>query len=565
MSVYEGFKLILNCDFVAVADRKFCQIFYGKESLLDEEVAAYSFYCDEGFEKALQLARHFSRKPYFEKMWSAKNFEDQPGGYICMKRLEGPTFLSILKDQDRQQQLIMCAGLATAISELHQYGVAHGALEEDSVLFDPHYQAPVILETITVSFKDQLESENLAPEQLESEAMLTATDVYWLGNLYLRKIKRPSPALKKLIASCTHADPEQRPSIDIVLRLLRGIADAEWQQTANPIIRPKRLLQVAGLALLIMAGVIGFNFWESKSALMSEQAEVYRHVEASIAHANTLPDFDDKVRYLRHEIPTANSIQRSILLEDLKSRFAKRQVPVINDFNRNLQAVFALEVPMILTNQGTLGLGSTVESHDAQGYISEIQRRKIVLQNNSGSLDYRIEYPYLLSTRSRNTTSSIFIPGGKENMRQVLESIAYFYGYELIDEGGQDGVISGYFHHGSLEEFLHDAATPLGLEINEKVITIKNLDELRIFAPVEEVGFDQFENFRELMVYLISSSTDYKILFEDLGPLETKDISKMYTVKMPWKELVTRLGAKYRLENRGGTKYLLISQGESTP
>lgn len=561
MSVYEGFKLILNCDFVAVADRKFCQIFYGKERMLQEEIAAYSFYDDESFASALDLARHFSRRPYFEKMWSAKKFEDQPGGYICMKRLEGPAFLKVLQDQDRKEQVALCLLMAKAIAELHHHNVAHGALDSENVLFDHHYRIPIILETITVSFKDQLDSENLAPEQRESEALEIATDIFWFGNVYLRQIKRPSRSLQKMIARCTHPNATKRPDIDTLLVELERMAQSELKQGQRHFFRPKTLLKAVGVAALLGSGIIGYRSWQSNLSYKHQQADAYQFLNSALTHVDQLPSIHEKVRYLRSNIPLATSeVQKSILLNNIREHLVETEYPVIDNLNEIVQAVFSLPNPMMVTQQGTLGMGSIVEAQNEQGFLYDFQKRRIFLQTAQGSTYLNFDHPYLLSTKARDL-SNIFIPGGKENMRALLATIAQFYGFTLIDEGGRDGIISGYFSSDNIEAFLQQCTGPLGITFENGVITIKEVNDLRIYAPIRELPLGQYPNFESLMTFL-AKPTGYSLILEDLGSLQTLDIGDMYVHNLPWKQLLTELGANYRLESRNGSTALVISQGD---
>jgi len=563
MSVYEGFKLILNCDFVAVADRKFCQVFYGKEKLLEEEIAAYSFYDDESFDQALTLARHFSRRPYFEKMWSAKKFGDQPGGYICMKRLEGPAFAEVLLQEDRTSQLRLCIRLAEAIAELHREGVAHGALDEESVLFDPHSRLPIVLETITVFFKDQLEKENLAPEQIEGEALLIPTDIFWFANLYLKKIKRPSRALRKLILRCTDADIERRPTIETVLHELRQMDSVELPQRLHAMWTPGNFVRMAGMLVFLGAAALAFLDWQSNLAARDQQATAYQYINQTLARADQMPLIEDKVRVLRQEIPEANTVQRSILINNIREHLIGMDFPVIDNLDNSVHAVFSLPNPMMLTQEGALGLGSILEAHNEQGFVFDLQKRRLFLQTAQGSTYLEISHPYLLSTTARDS-SNIFIPGGHENMRQILGAIAKFYGYQIIDQGGRDGVISGYFSAKNIDSFLAQCADPLGISFDKGVITILPSEDLRIFAPIRQLPLIQFDNFTELMQFL-ASPTGYTLKFEELGTLENLDISKMHVLDLNWKNLLKELGAVYRLENRGGETTLIISQGEISP
>lgn len=563
MSVYEGFKLILNCDFVAVADRKFCQVFYGKEKLLEEEIAAYSFYDDESFDHALRLARHFSRRPYFEKMWSAKKFGDQPGGYICMKRLEGPAFAEVLLEEDRHSQLRLCVRLAEAIAELHREGVAHGALDEESVLFDPHSRLPIVLETITVFFKDQLEKENLAPEQVEGEALLIPTDIFWFANLYLKKIKRPSRALRKLILRCTHADLEKRPTIETVLSELRHMDAAEWPRRFQSLWKPGNLARLAGMLVFLGAGVVALLDWHAQVAARDRQATAYQFIDETLARADQLPTIDDKIRVLRQEIPHANTVQRSILINNIREQLAGRDFPVIDNLDNSIQAAFYFANPMLFTKEGTLGLGSILEAHNEQGTLFDMQRRRLFLQTAQGSTLFEITHPYLLSTTGRDT-SNIFIPGGQENMRTIFSAIAEFYGLEIVDQGGRDGIISGYFSAKNIEDFLSQCTGPLNISFQNGVITILPTEDLRIFAPILQLPLEQYDSFKELMQFL-ASPTGYQLEFANLGALEHLDISKMRVLEINWKDLLKELGAVYRLENRGGETTLIISQGEISP
>ena len=601
MAVFEGFQLTLNCDFVAVADRKYCQVFYGREKLLGEEVAAYSFFDDAAFDQALALATALSGKPYFEKLWSAKRFEDRPGGYVCLKRQQGLSLITQLRKESRQKQFRLCMKLVKAIKAIHQQGRAHGALDEDNVLFDERQKSPYILEVLSGFHTDQLEPHLCAPEQIQGNQIDLATDVYWLGNLFFREIKRPSYGLRQLIKRCTHQDSAQRPSLEDVGNTLNQLLTSDWEETVKRWLRPQWSLKIAGGVILLAAGaILAFDQGFFQSAPAPTPVSFETQLEQGFEEISRIPastvDFTGMIDRAENDYQRQAVVQGIVQKALSNRKFAEpgrrslRQmysqtsdlrtregliasVSDINfsqmdrglrveghagDLDQEFVGLMLFDWPVLLVSDQVWELGDWVTANGYRGYIASMSLTHIDIK------DGRNIYSIPISTQAQMTSldwtgHNIYIRGKRENMRMVINAFKH-WGYDVLIEGlgGSPGFISGYFNFPTPEAFLDELKSNLKLTVSGTTIWIEDAVELRTYIP--------------LVHYVISNESCEGIirqLFQFTGMNVSMGINDgpcpkvVYCVDTELKSVIKKLGYKCSPPNSDAEKIgITISRKE---
>lgn len=530
MAVFEGFQLTLNCDFVAVADRKRCQVFYGQERLLGEEVAAYSFFDDASFDKALETATVLSGKLSFEKLWSAKRFDDRPGGYVCLKRFSGDSLLLTLKKVSRRKQYKLCLQLIEAVGHAHKLGFAHGALDEDNVLYNKKADRAYILEVLSGFDADQLEPHLHAPEQAMGKPASYATDIYWIANLYLKAIKRPSPGLKRLIKKCLRKDLAKRPTLEEVAVTLQELYRSDWQLAIKRMFQPKAFVRFAGVALTLAAGtILAFDAgWiklptnqqtlqqtmEAKLKASTDDPlsmnvfkqeleaaeDIYTHsgvLHEMLAYTQKHPEASNNAKKIlrkRYENDTRSRIRESLVTtmsevslirqnNDLQTSFFS------NNFSSDVEGVFLFDWPVIVVKKDVWQLGDWVNVEGVDGYIAQISLTEIAIKNGSGTRNVKLEIPPMLSNldwKDRN----IFLKGGHSNLALVLKAMSV-YGFDVISSQPPTGIISGFFSFESPNEFIDTSQNFLKLARKGTTIWVEDSPGLRTFIPVENKVFEE--------------------------------------------------------------------------
>jgi len=581
MAVFEGFQLTLNCDFVAVADRKYCQVFYGRERLLGEEVAAYSFFDDSAFDQALATATALSGKPYFEKLWSAKRFDDRPGGYVCLKRQQGASLVTQLRKVKRKQQFLLCMKLIKAVQAIHAQGRAHGALDEDNVLFDERLNTPNILEVLSGFHVDQLEPHLCAPEQIQKQQVGFATDVYWLGNLFLREIRRPSFGLRQLIKRCTATDPGQRPKLEDLAKNLSNLLANDWEEAAKNWLRPQWSLKLAGGAILLAAGAIlafdqgiftsspppvnfetqlGHRFDElsnkpSKEKGLSEimASASTEHQWRSVIHQVVQKAMSDKTlvqpakQILRTEYTKTADIQnRERLIAGISDiNFSQldrglREEGYVNDLDEQIVGVMLFDWPLLLVKDEVWELGDWVTANGFQGYLSSISLTHIDIKDGRENHTIDISTPPQM-TNLDWADKNIYIRGKQANMRTVIHAFKYL-GFDILEEGqgGSPGVISGYFSFPTPKAFLDEIKSHLRLTVSGATVWIEDSQDLRTYIPLFHyyINEDSCDGvISNLMQY---TGFNYSLASNCDGP------STVYFVNTELKAVLEMLGYKWR-------------------
>jgi len=527
MAIFEGFQLTLNCDFVAIADRKNCQVFYGQERLLGEDVAAYSFSDDHSFDRALKTATSLSGRSFFEKLWSAKRFEDRPGGYICLKRLTGISLLEKMSTVPRKKQFQLCVQLVEAISFIHKQGTPHGALDQDNVLYCEQIDGPYVLEVLSGFEADQLEPHLSAPEQLAGLHPNYATDVYWLANLYLKAIKRPSSGLKRLIKKCLEGKYEKRPTLDSLQLQLRHLYQNDFQIAVGRWLQPQRAVKVVGVVLLASAsGILALDRnWIRQE--LPQPLSYEAMLEKSIDQA---PDDDLKIENLKKSLKSiGNDIERYVLLQKIlqlanssphltpamekalrwtyenETRSKPREIilgvlsevkhigkkhfeiaPIeILDIESEFLGIMLFSWPVILFNNEVLELGDRVNLMGFEGYVSRIQMNKFSIKNGSDVTTFELPVPDEKSL-VYSLERTIYFKEGKINLIQFANSFKHF-GYDIIQvgKGGTPGIISGFFEFENPDEFINAVSEDLRLTLYNKTIWIEDVSDLRTCIYIE--------------------------------------------------------------------------------
>ena len=583
MTVFEGFQLILNCDFIAVADRKYCQVFYGRERLLGEDVAAYSFLDDGSFEKALKTATVLSGIPAFEKLWSAKQFEDRPGGYICLKRKRGDSLLYHLRQAKRTQQFKYCMKLVEGLLKIHEQGRPHGGLDEDNVIFDERLSGPCILEVLSGFYPNQLDPSLCAPEQIHETSASFATDVYWVGNLYLSTIRRPSHKLRQLIRRCRAENPENRPRMADVAKTLREVYNQDLEITLRRwFIRPQWSMKLAGIGLLASAAVIysfDYGLFQPADKAPSFETVFKEELNQAALQPSKIPDISEILNKADSEQKVKIAIDALVneaahnrllaepIKEILKGRYTidpviknreqlvsglseinlslqalgDQETGVVDTFEENFVGVMIFDWPILITTDGVWELGDWVIFDGMEGFISRIALNHVVMKN--GREVHRIEIDTApMLTKLNWQEKNIYIPGQKPNMHSVVNAFKKL-DYDIIEigAGGAPGYISGYFSFPNPEEFLSVLQDNLSISISGKTIWIEDVQKFRTYIPLELYFLDEpscVDVFRNLLQF---SGIDFSVDPACEIPLS------FYTYKAELKEVIQLMGYQWHL------------------
>lgn len=589
MTVFEGFQLTLNCDFVAVADRKYCQVFYGRERLLDEDVATYSFADDVSFQKALKTATVLSNTPTFEKLWSAKQFDDRPGGYICLKRKRGDSFLYHLHQAHRTQQFKYCIKLVKALLKIHEQGRPHGGLDEDNVIFDERLKSPYLLEVLSGFYADQLDPQLCAPEQKDTTPATFATDVFWLGNLYLSAIKRPSHKLRQLVKRCRAADPAKRPQLKEVAATLQDAYTQDLEISMRRwLLRPQRSIQLAGLGLLASAAfILGFDLVEFNQPAPepSFQETLQRNLErttpemATLGHIRSLLDkaeTEDQVKFAIDSLVDKASATKTFaepVKKILKDRFIDEPISqnreelisgiseitfshdsltstdnwTTDDFDASFIGVMIFDWPLLITQNGVYELGDWILFDGVKGYISRISMNQVLVKNGPEIQKIDIATPRQL-TKIDWQGQNVYIRGQRSNMHHVIRAFEK-WGFDIIEMGkGQTpGYISGYFTFRTPQEFLKAVEPHLDLTFDGKTIWVQDIQRLRTYIPIENYSLDESSCADVFSNLLQFTGIDFRVDPSCDSPLY------FHATKMELKEVIKSLGYTWSLDTQPGT------------
>jgi serine/threonine protein kinase len=286
--VYRGHDLALNCDVAVKFLKKTSQLYISSDKFLQE---------------ARNMAK--VRHPHVLAIHGAI-IDKGVAGYWS-DYLDGPLLSDALLKQSftSKQQLIIAQELSSALLQIHKNKLAHGDIKPQNVILQPHRGA--ILLDFGSSRKQEVNKSSqkllhasplaMAPEQFDGKLPNQGSDIFSLGLLFwnidttkhphdgkdIEEIKQQTNSLqnkgkllkgnkewKKLILSMVARNPQNRPSIQHVIKKL---SDIEQKPT-------KRAKKVAYGALMALAiGISSISFYSSyKTKQANAQTQVLNKV-----------------------------------------------------------------------------------------------------------------------------------------------------------------------------------------------------------------------------------------------------------------------------------------------
>jgi serine/threonine protein kinase len=278
--VYRAYDSVLDCDVAVKFLNRKSQLYVSKQQFLQE---------------ARNMAK--VRHPHVLAIHGA-TIDDGVAGYWG-DYLDGQTLNDYINQGSLswQQQLKISKELASALMQIHKNTIVHGDIKPQNVMIQP-YRGAILLD-FGSSQKQQFKNNNkkiiqaspmaMAPEQFVGQHFTKASDVFSMGLLFwnlntghhplscnsiaeiqnqTNKLSLKSKQLKgnqdwqKLIRSMINPNPDLRPTIQQVVKILNGIEQ-------KPI---KRAKNTAIAALLILAiGITSISLYSNHKTKQANQ------------------------------------------------------------------------------------------------------------------------------------------------------------------------------------------------------------------------------------------------------------------------------------------------------
>jgi len=488
-----------------------------------------------------------------ESLLSAR--AEGPGeiGALVLDGISGEPMSKTLRMSEPLQWINDLMEVTYALRELEGLGVAVGDLRPEHVYVDRDTDEVKI---ITFGTSDPTRA-GLSPELARGAEPSPASDIYMFGAHFLKPMARFGP-LARLARRCMRRDPESRPSLATVQRVLK---DKRKQ------LMPKRNLEI----LVGMMRPLNLAAWALVVTLCVTLLPVIRGDREGFLYQRIgllREDIsrEERVEQLRSLLrATEPEEERAILIDDIAEQLREAPVKMVPevDTRRPLAIFTSREAPMVVGREAVYRLGDWVRIGESYGYIADIAFNSIKLSTGEAYSWHLFEKPSFFSGGVPAPESAI-VWDNPNNLSRILEVVTEEMGLDLVDRrppGSRDeGKIVGDFEVRSLSQLLDHLEESVAFSKNGNALVLEDQGpRIPIYRRFSMVRFDR--TVEELAREFLEDGLGCKVEISDSIRYHSISVN-CYNVT--WQGLLEAAGITWSVrENADGKMILLESLATS--
>lgn len=327
-------------------------------------------------------------------------------GVLVFEYIEGDSLAAILPSLPIEDQFKRLFQLAEALLAIHRLGECHGDLIAPNVLVERESQALKLLDLGYFPNKPLPEGQFRAPHQGRMiEGLTAADDAYMLARNFMSLVPCQQPRFRQLVDAALSEDPRQRPSLELIVQVLRSCAGLEVPtENRSPRSWPVRYaLPLAAAAALLVSMLV----WEpnrfSVNAIPASGVEV------------ELSQLSDLQRNQRDQALAATVTGRGPIAVDLE------------DFHTPYAVFSHDDNPVLIGAHRTYKLGDPLLIGGAQGKMLSITPKEVVISLASGLRAYALSSS-VFHPRVAQGESGWYVWPHTDNLARLLDGSASLVG-----------------------------------------------------------------------------------------------------------------------------------------